>query len=414
MSRTIDNFLQYARIDTQSDENTGTTPSTQKQRVLAELLARQLNEMGAEEVVYDEAYGYVYASIPATSECEKAPVLGLIAHMDTSPAVTGENVKPRIVESYDGGDIVLNEVEGIVLKVSDFPEIKRLVGQDLIVTDGTTLLGADDKAGIAEIMAAAEYLLTHPEIQHGKLRIGFTPDEEIGEGADHFDVKLFGADYAYTVDGSELGELEDETFNAASGKLTVHGRSVHPGSAKGKMVNAILLAQEFQSMLPVFENPMYTEGREGFFHLDSISGNVEETVAEYIIRDHDRTSFEAKKSLFLSCADFLNRKYGEGTVTAEVKDSYYNMKEALASHTHLMENAANILRELGVEPRVNPIRGGTDGARLSYMGLPCPNLCTGGANFHSRFEYACVQSMEKVTELLIRLAERYGKLTLTI
>ncbi|MCH5338109.1 MAG: peptidase T [Acetatifactor sp.] len=409
MSRTIDYFLQYAKIDTQSDESTKTTPSTQKQRVLAELLAAQLKEMGAEEVVYDEENGYVYASIPATSGCEKAPVLGFIAHMDTSPAVTGENVKPRIVERYDGGDIVLNEAEGIVLKVADFPEIKRLVGQDLIVTDGTTLLGADDKAGIAEIMAAAEYLLAHPEIQHGKLRIGFTPDEEIGEGADHFDVKLFDADFAYTVDGGELGELEDETFNAASGKLTVHGRSVHPGSAKGKMVNAILLAQEFQSMLPVFQNPMYTEGREGFFHLDAISGNVEEAVAEYIIRDHDRTLFEEKKALFLSCADFLNRKYGEGTVTAEVKDSYYNMKEALASHTHLMENAAGILRELGVEPRVNPIRGGTDGARLSYMGLPCPNLCTGGANFHSRFEYACVQSMEKVTELLIRLAERYGR-----
>ncbi|MCH5341535.1 MAG: peptidase T [Acetatifactor sp.] len=410
MSRTIDYFLQYVKIDTQSDESTGTTPSTEKQRVLAGLLVKQLKEMGAEEITYDEEYGYVYASVPASAGFEDRPVLGFIAHMDTSPAVSGENVKPRIVEKYDGGDIILNQVENIVLRVADFPEIVKLAGQDLIVTDGTTLLGADDKAGIAEIMAAADHLLKHPEIPHGKLRIGFTPDEEIGEGADHFDVKLFGADFAYTVDGGELGELEDETFNAASGRLVVHGRSVHPGSAKGKMINAILVAQEFQSMLPVFQNPMYTEGREGFFHLDLISGNVEETVAEYIIRDHDRTLFEEKKALFLSCADFLNRKYGEGTVTAEVKDSYYNMKEVLVPHAHLMENAFRILRELGVEPKVTPIRGGTDGARLSYMGLPCPNLCTGGANFHSRFEYASVQSMEKVTELLVRLAQRYGNL----
>ena len=410
MSRTIDYFLQYVKIDTQSDESTGTTPSTEKQRVLAELLVKQLKEMGAEEIAYDEEYGYVYASVPASAGFEDRPVLGFIAHMDTSPAVSGENVKPRIIEKYDGGDIILNQVENIVLRVAEFPEIVKLAGQDLIVTDGTTLLGADDKAGIAEIMAAADHLLKHPEIPHGKLRIGYTPDEEIGEGADHFNVKLFGADFAYTVDGGELGELEDETFNAASGRLVVRGRSVHPGSAKGKMINAILVAQEFQSMLPVFQNPIYTEGREGFFHLDLISGNVEETVAEYIIRDHDRTLFEEKKALFLSCADFLNRKYGEGTVTAEVKDSYYNMKEVLVPHAHLMENAAQILRELGVEPKVTPIRGGTDGARLSYMGLPCPNLCTGGANFHSRFEYASVQSMEMVTELLVRLAQRYGNL----
>ena len=409
MSGTIDRFLRYVKIDTQSDENTKTTPSTEKQRVLAELLERELEEMGAEEVVCDEQYGYVYASVPASEGCENAPVLGFIAHMDTSPAVTGENVTPRIIEHYDGGDILLNDAEGIVLKVEDFPEITRLKGQDLIVTDGTTLLGADDKAGIAEIMAMAEYLLTHPEVQHGKLRIGFTPDEEIGEGADHFDVKLFGADFAYTVDGAELGGLEDETFNAAGAKITVHGRSVHPGGAKGKMLNSILIAQEFQSLLPVFQNPMYTAGREGFFHLDGISGNVEKTVAEYIIRDHDRGLFEEKKEIFAKCSDFLNQKYGSGTVTADIKDTYYNMKEILAPHAHLMENAAAILREMGVEPKVTPIRGGTDGARLSYMGLPCPNLCTGGANFHSRFEYACVQSMEKVTELLIRLAERYGK-----
>lgn len=409
MSKTIEYFLEYVRIDTQSDESTGKTPSTEKQLVLAKLLASQLQEIGAAEVTLDEGNGYVYATVPASDGCENAPVLGFIAHMDTSPAVTGANVKPKIVEKYDGGDIVLNEREQIVLEVKDFPEVKRLAGQDLIVTDGTTLLGADDKAGIAEIMAMAEFLLTHPEVRHGKLRLGFTPDEEIGEGADHFDVKLFGADFAYTVDGGELGELEDETFNAAGAKLTVRGRSVHPGGAKGKMINAILVAQEFHGLLPVFQNPMYTEGREGFFHLDAISGSVEETVADYIIRDHDKTLFEGKKALFAECAEFLNRKYGAGTVTAEIRDSYYNMKEVLKPHAHLMENAARLLRELGAEPKVTPVRGGTDGARLSYMGIPCPNLCTGGGNFHSRFEYACVQSMEKVTELLIRLAECYGQ-----
>lgn len=409
MTRTIENFLQYVTIDTQSCEGTGITPSTAKQHDLAKLLVSQLTEIKAAEITYDKEHCYVYASIPATAGCEKCPVLGFIAHMDTSPAVTGANVKPRIVKNYAGGDILLNEKEGIVLSASDFPELSRYKGQDLIVTDGTTLLGADDKAGVAEIMAMAEYLLTHPEIPHGKIRIGFTPDEEIGSGADHFDVELFGADFAYTVDGGELGELEDETFNAAGAKLTVHGRSVHPGSAKGKMVNAILIAQEFQSLLPVFQNPMYTEGREGFFHLDGISGNVEETTADYIIRDHDKTLFEEKKSVFLQCADFLNRKYGENTVTVEMADSYYNMREILKDHPHLMENACSALRELGIEPKITPVRGGTDGARLSFMGLPCPNLCTGGANYHSRFEYACVQSMEKVTELLIKLAEKYGK-----
>ena len=409
MSKTIENFLQYAKIDTQSDETTGTTPSTDKQHALAQLLVQQLEEMGAQEITYDKEHCYVYASVPASQGCEEAAVLGFIAHMDTSPAVTDTNVKPRIVRNYDGKDIVLNDAKNIVLRVEDFPEIAELTGQDLIVTDGTTLLGADDKAGIAEIMAAAEYLLTHPEKKHGKIRIGFTPDEEIGEGADHFDVNLFGADFAYTVDGGALGELEDETFNAAGARLHVHGRSVHPGSAKGKMINSILVAQEFQNLLPVFQNPMYTEGYEGFFHLDGISGNVEETTADYIIRDHDRALFEQKKEVFRQCVDFLNQKYGEGTVTAEIRDSYYNMKEVLKPHAHLMENASEILRELGAEPRITPVRGGTDGSRLSYMGLPCPNLCTGGANYHSRYEYACVQSMEKVTELLVRLAEKYAE-----
>ncbi|MCM1540897.1 MAG: peptidase T [Blautia sp.] len=409
LSKTIENFLQYVVIDTQSDETTGTTPSTAKQHDLARLLERQLKEMGAVEITYDQEHCYLYASIPASQGCEDAPVLGFIAHMDTSPAVTDTGVKPRIVENYDGEDILLNEAEQIVLSTADFPEIKKLKGYDLIVTDGTTLLGSDDKAGIAEIMGACEYLLHHPEVKHGKIRVGFTPDEEIGEGADHFDVKLFGADFAYTVDGGGWGELENETFNAASGRLTVHGRSVHPGGAKGKMINSILVAQEFQGLLPVFQNPIYTEGYEGFFHLDQISGNVEKTVADYIIRDHSRELFEQKKAMFQKCADFLNEKYGQGTVVAEVRDSYYNMKEVLKDHGHLMKNASDILREMGTEPMITPVRGGTDGARLSFMGLPCPNLCTGGANCHSRFEYACVQYMDKVTELLVRLAERYGE-----
>ena len=408
MSKTIEYFLQYAKMDTKSDETTGTTPSTAKQHDLAALLVEQLGTIGATEITYDKEHCYVYASIPATKGYEEAPVLGFIAHMDTSPAVTDTNVKPRIVENYDGQDILLNEAENIVFKVADFPEVKKLIGQDLIVTDGTTLLGADDKAGIAEIMAACEYLLQHPEIPHGKLRVGFTPDEEIGAGADHFDVELFGADFAYTVDGGELGEIEDETFNAASGKLTVYGRSVHPGSAKGKMLNAILVGMEFHNLLPVFQNPMYTEGYEGFFHLDQISGDVEVANLDYIIRDHDKAKFEEKKQFFVECAEFLNKKYGEGTVVAQVKDSYYNMKEVLRPHMHLIETACEALRELDVEPIISPVRGGTDGARLSYMGLPCPNLCTGGANYHSRFEYACVQSMEKVTELLVKLAVKYA------
>ncbi len=408
MSKTMEYFLQYVKIDTQSDDTADMMPSTQKQHNLAGLLARQLEEMGAAEVVYDKEHCYVYATIPATSGCETAPTLGFIAHMDTSSAVSGEGVKPQVIKNYDGGDILLNQEENIIFHAADFPEVAAYRGQDLIVTDGTTLLGADDKAGVAEIMAACEYLLGHPEIKHGKLRIGFTPDEEIGRGADHFDVKLFHADYAYTVDGGAFGELENETFNAAAAKLTVYGRSVHPGSAKGKMINSMLIAYEFQNMLPVFQNPMYTEMYEGFFHLSNIVGDVEKTCAEYIIRDHDRELFEEKKQMFRRCADFLNQKYGEGTVAVDINDSYYNMKEVLKPHMHLIDNACDVMRELGTEPHITPIRGGTDGARLSYMGLPCPNLCTGGGNFHSRYEYVCVQSMEKVTQLLVMLAEKYA------
>lgn len=409
MTKTIENFLRYVKVDTCSDEESQSMPSTMKQHELAGLLAEELRAMGAEEITYDKEHCYIYASIPASRGCEAAPVLGFIAHMDTSPAVSGKDVKPRIVEHYDGGDIVLNEAENIVLSPADFPELSGYAGRDLIVTDGTTLLGADDKGGIAEIMAMAEYFLTHPEVSHGKLRVGFTPDEEVGRGADHFDVKLFGADYAYTVDGGALGELEYENFNAAGAKLHVYGRNVHPGSAKGKMKNAILIAQEFQSMLPVFQNPMYTEKYEGFFHLDSISGTVEEVRADYIIRDHDKELFEEKKQIFWDTAAFLNRKYGDGTVVVELKDSYYNMKEILKPHMHLVENAARAMKELGIEPKISPIRGGTDGARLSFMGLPCPNLCAGGENFHGKYEYTCVQSMEKITELLIRIAQKYAE-----
>lgn len=408
MTKTIENFLRYVKVDTCSDEDSNTVPSTMKQHELAAMLAGELEAMGASDIVYDREHCYVYATVPASVGCENAPVLGFVAHMDTSPAVSGTGVRPRIVEGYDGRDIVLNEEKNVLLRPAEFPELLRYVGQDLIVTDGTTLLGADDKGGVAEIMAMAEYLLTHEECRHGKLRIGFTPDEEVGNGADFFDVELFGADYAYTVDGGALGELEYENFNAAGAKLTVHGRSVHPGSAKGKMKNALLIAQEFQSLLPVFENPMYTEGYEGFYHLDSLNGNVEEAVAEYIIRDHDRSLFEQKKQFFLEATGLLNRKYGEDTVCVELKDSYYNMREVIEQSMHLVENAVRAMEELGITPIVTPIRGGTDGARLSFMGLPCPNLCAGGENFHGRYEFTCVQSMERITELLIRITEKYA------
>lgn len=404
MEGVIEKFLRYVKIDTQSDENSQTFPTTAKQHNLAHLLVEELEKMGAQEITYDKEHCYVYASLPASEGMEEKPVLGFIAHMDTSPAVTGENVKPGIIENYDGGDIVLNQEENIVMKTSDFPELSEYAGKRLIVTDGTTLLGADDKAGVAEIMAMAEYLLTHKETAHGKIRIGFTPDEEVGAGADYFDVKVFGADYAYTVDGGRLGELEYENFNAAGAKVTFHGRSVHPGDAKNKMQNALLLAMEFQNMLPVFENPMYTEKYEGFYHLDALKGNVEQALAEYIIRDHDKEKFEKKKKRFLSIGAYLNEKYGEGTVVIEMKDSYYNMREIIEKHMELIDNAKEAMEEIGVTPIVVPIRGGTDGARLSFMGLPCPNLCTGGHNFHGRFEYICADSMEKIVELLITLA----------
>lgn len=407
METVIDRFLRYVQIDTCSDEESNTHPSTARQHDLAKLLVSELEAMGAKEITYDREHCYVYATVPASAGCEDKPVVGFIAHMDTSPAMSGAGVKPRIVKAYDGQDIVLNQELNVVLRTADFPEIRKYEGQDLIVTDGTTLLGADDKAGVAEIMAMAEYYLTHPDAPHGKLRIGFTPDEEIGAGPDFFDVALFGAEAAYTVDGGALGELEYENFNAAGAKLHVQGRNVHPGSAKGKMKNAILIAQEFQSLLPAFDNPMYTEGYEGFYHLDSIQGNVEAVRADYIIRDHDRALFEDKKKRFLETAAFLNQKYGEGTVTVDMKDSYYNMKEIMKDHMELIDKVVAAMEEQGIKPIITPIRGGTDGARLSFMGLPCPNICTGGENYHGKYEYACVQSMEKIVKLLIGLAQKF-------
>lgn len=405
MEKVIDNFLKYITIDTESSEDSTSLPSTMKQHDLASFLEKQLQEMGAEEIVYDKEHCYIYASIPASAGCEDAPVIGFIAHMDTSPAMSGAGVKTRIIEDYDGEDIVLNEEKKIITRVADFPELSSCKGKRIIVTDGTTLLGGDDKAGAAEIMAMAEYLLQHSEISHGKIRVGFTPDEEVGAGTDYFDVELFGADFAYTVDGGRLGELEYENFNAAGAKVTVHGASVHPGTAKDKMRNAILMAQEFQSMLPAAENPMYTEGYEGFYHLDTLNGTVEEAVAKYIIRDHDKEKFEKKKKNFLRIGKYLNEKYGEGTFEIDMKDSYYNMREVIEKNMHVVERAENIMKELGVEPIVVPIRGGTDGARLSFMGLPCPNLCTGGGNFHGKYEYVCIDEMEAIVKLLVKIAE---------
>ena len=401
----LERFLRYIAVDTMSEPEKEQIPSTEKQRVLGAMLAQELKDMGASDVRMDD-HAYVYAAIPATTD-KKIPVLGLIAHMDTACACSGKDVKPRFVKNYDGGNIVMDPKTGLSMGPDQYPELKNYVGQDLITTDGSTLLGADDKAGVAEIMAMAQYLINHPEIPHGTIKIGFTPDEEVGRGADLFDVEGFGADVAYTVDGGALGELEYETFNAASAKVTVHGFSIHPGSAKGKMKNSILMAMEFQRMLPGFDTPAYTQGHEGFFHLTNITGEVEETVMDYIIRDHDMKKFEQKKEYIRKVAEFLNLKYGEGTIELVMKDSYYNMKEKLKDHMYLIDIAQEAMDELWIAPIIEPVRGGTDGARLSYMGLPCPNLCTGGHNFHGKFEYIPVQSMEKVTELLVEIVKKF-------
>lgn len=400
--RAYERFLQYVRYHTTSDENAplDKCPTTDRQKILGAALAEELRGLGLADAHLDD-FGYVYGTLPANRETDR-PVLGLIAHMDTAPAASGENIKPRIVENYDGGDIVLNAEKKVVMRPAEFESLLDYVGKDLIVTDGTTLLGSDDKAGIAEIFTALERLIAE-NIPHGTIKVGITPDEETGRGADHFDVKGFGAQYAYTVDGGKLGEIEYENFNAADAKVIVNGVSVHPGSAKGKMKNAILIAIEFHSMLPAFENPAFTEGYEGFSHLEGIEGHEEQTCMHYIVRDHNMEKFEQKKARFHKIVDYLNEKYGEGTVALQLSDTYYNMKEQIAPHLFLIEDAEKAMREAGVEPLVVPIRGGTDGARLSFMGLPCPNLSTGGHNFHGRFEYIPVQNMDKMVDVLINL-----------
>ena len=405
MENVKERFLRYIRIDTQSCDGVDRFPSTEKQLDLAKLLEKELLEMGASDVSLDEN-GYLFATIPATSN-KKTPVVGFISHMDTAPAYSGKGVNPQFAENYDGGELVLDAQKGITMSPAMFPSLLHYVGKELIYTDGSTLLGADDKAGVAEIMTFAQYLLTHPEIEHGEIKIGFTPDEEVGRGADFFDVARFGADVAYTVDGGELGEIEYENFNAAAGLVAVHGASIHPGSAKSKMKNAILIGAEFESLLPAFDKPMYTEGYEGFFHLDRIEGDVENCRMEYIIRDHDAKKFEEKCRLFERAGAWLNEKYGAGTVDVTVTESYRNMREKVEPHMYLIDIAKKAMTNCGAEPRIVAIRGGTDGARLSYMGLPCPNLSTGGENFHGKYEFICTQSMETMVDVLTDIAKQF-------
>lgn len=396
----LERFLRYVTYDTQSSETSETTPSTPKQRLLGKALAQELQDLGLEGAHLAEN-GAVYAWLPATPGREKVPVLALIAHMDTAPRVPSENVQARVVH-YEGGDLVLNQEKGIVTSLKDFPDLAGQVGKDLVVTDGTTLLGADDKAGVAEILTAAETILAENR-PHGRIVVGFTPDEEIGRGADRFDVAAFAADYAYTVDGGTLGEIEYENFNGAAATVTLRGKSIHPGSARGKLVNAAHLAMEFHQLLPALEVPAATDGYQGFYHLTHMEGQVEEATLSYIIRDHDAAKFQARCAFFETAAAFLNEKYGPGTATAEVVESYRNMKEQILPHMEIIERAQAAMEACGVTPRVVPIRGGTDGARLSYMGLPCPNLCTGGENFHGRFEFIPLEDMEKVADILERI-----------
>lgn len=399
MNKITERFLRYVSYPTMSDELSDTVPSTEKQLVLSRAIAEELKEIGLCDVELD-SMGYLYATLPANTD-EAEITLGLVAHVDTSDACADDPIKAKIVR-YDGGDICLNDEKGIYLTSEEYPSLKKYVGDDLIVTDGTTLLGADDKAGVCAIVSAIERIIQSGE-KHGKIRICFTPDEEIGRGADHFDVAKFGADYAYTVDGGALGEIEYENFNAASARVEIHGVSIHPGSAKDKMKNALLIAMDFNSMLPEDEIPSRTEGYEGFFHLIEMSGECESAVLNYIIRDHDMDRFNAKKALISNVADMINEKYGAGTCICTVKDSYFNMKEIIDQHFYTIERAVTAMEQVGVKPMIIPIRGGTDGARLSFMGLPCPNICTGGENFHSRFEYISVQSLERVVDIVERI-----------
>lgn len=399
-------FLRYIALDTQSDENSQSCPSTSKQLVMLELLRDELLAMGLQDASMDEN-GYVMATLPSNNGKE-SPTVGFIAHVDTSPDMPGNNIKPQIIENYHGGDITLNEQLKVILSPKDFPELKNYAGKTLIVTDGTTLLGADDKAGVTEIMTAVDYLVKHPEIKHGPIKIGFTPDEEIGRGVDFFDVKKFGADWAYTMDGGEIGELEYENFNAASAKIFIQGKNIHPGYAKSKMLNAILMAMEFNALLPVFERPEYTQNYEGFYHLIKIDGTVEKASIQYIIRDHDKEIFEKRKIVMQQCIDFMNSRYGESTFMLELKDQYYNMKEKIEPVCHIIETAKRAMEELELKPLIKPIRGGTDGSRLSYMGLPCPNIFAGGHNFHGKYEFVPLESMEQATKVIIKIIELNG------
>ena len=406
MEKILDRFLRYVAIDTQSDENSESQPSAAKELDLLKLLCKELNDMGVEATL--DEYGYVMGSIPSNID-KKVPAIGFIAHVDTSPDASGKDVKPQIIKDYDGGDIELKGVPGLFLKPSEFPELLAHKGETIITTDGTTLLGADDKAGVAEIMDAVQYIVEHPEFKHGDIKIGFTPDEEIGRGVLKFDVKRFGADYAYTMDGGEIGELEFENFNAASAKIHIQGRNVHPGYAKDKMKNAILIGMEFNDLLPIGQRPELTEGYDGFFHIISFKGSVEEADFGYIIRDHDRKKFEEKKELIAQCAHFINVKYGEGTATLEVKDQYYNMREQVEPYYFIVEKAVKAMEMAGIKPKIQPIRGGTDGANLSFKGLPCPNIFAGGMNFHGKMEFAPLENIEKASEVVLNIIKLFAE-----
>ena len=406
MEKILDRFLRYVAIDTQSDENSESQPSAAKELDLLKLLCKELNDMGVEATL--DEYGYVMGTLPSNID-KKVPAIGFIAHVDTSPDASGANIKPQIIENYDGSDIALKGVPGLYLKPSEFPELLAHKGETIITTDGTTLLGADDKAGVAEIMNAVQYMVEHPEFKHGDIKIGFTPDEEIGRGVVKFDVKRFGADYAYTMDGGEIGELEFENFNAASAKIHIQGRNVHPGYAKDKMKNAILIGMEFNDLLPIGQRPELTEGYDGFFHIISFKGSVEEADFGYIIRDHDRKKFEEKKELIEQCVKFINVKYGEGTATLEVKDQYYNMREQVEPYYFIVETAVKAMEMAGVKPKIQPIRGGTDGANLSFKGLPCPNIFAGGMNFHGKMEFAPLENIEKASEVVLNIIKLYAE-----
>lgn len=407
MKNVLERFLHYVKFDTSSDDKSTTYPSTKKQLDLANHLVEELKNLKLENIELNH-YGYVTATLPANTDT-KSPTLAFIAHMDTSPAVSGANVKPQIIKNYSGGEILLNKEKNIVLSSQQFPQLNNYIGQDLITTDGTTLLGADDKAGIAEIITALEYLIKNPDIKHGTIKVAFTPDEEIGRGVDYFDIEKFGADYAYTVDGGEIGELNYETFNAAQARIIIKGISCHTGTAKNNMINSMHLGMEFNSMLPINEKPEYTEGYEGFFHLEEFQGTVEKTELRYLIRDHNKLKFDKRKKQMKKIVDFLNNKYGLPIINLEIKDQYYNLKEKIEEEFHLVTNAKKAMESLGIPTLITPIRGGTDGAILSYKGLPCPNLFTGGHNFHSLYEYIPVQSMEKAVQVIVKIVQLYCK-----